>query len=388
MKLPKIKTFLKLNKSYKQNNKNPSLFFSENLDNNKQNSSNKKNNNFSTKEIPAHFNGLKISDRLFDIEKINKNADNGNETDRQIIQSKNINSYKDMNLPKEENIIENILQKKDNKIKRKIHIIKSSHNLFVNRIFDTNSLGNEKENIFKINENGNCEKDEDKTIVPIYSKIINHIKRNKINNIKRINYSRIINYEEESNKENLNKKSDNLNKSDKQKFHEHHIFFNNCFFGNNSWNNNLLKNILPKNIKSIFKEEELKKIAKNNIQSILEKEKADKIKLKNRNKSNIFRNVNNNYYFDSFFNSDINNFYNNYKNNSIKVENNKNFLSNRREHIDKNKIYYSSKMQKNLIFTPKKTRNKYNIKTGIAKNSSCDLTTVNARSLYFMKSFD
>ena len=388
MKLPRIKTFLKLNKSYRQNNKNSYLFFPENFDNKKQNSYNKNKNNYSTKNIPILFKGLKISDRLFDIENINKNADNGNETDHKIIQSKNINSYKDIKFPNEENKLENISPKEDNKIKRKIHIIKSSHNLFVNRIFDTNSLGNEKENAFKINENGNYEKDEDKTIVPIYSKILNHIKRNKINNIKQSNYSRIMNYEEESNKEKLNKKSDNLNKSDKLNFHEYHIFFNNCFFGNNSWNNNLLKNILPKNIKSIFKEEELKKIAKNNIQLILEKEKLEKIKIRIRKKSNIFRNANNNNHFDSFFNSNINNFYNKYKNNFIKVENNNNFLSNRREYRDKNKKLYSSKIHKNLIFTPKKTRNKHSIKNGISKNSSCDLTTMNAKSLYFMKSFD
>lgn len=386
MKLPKIKTFLKLNQSYKQKNRNPSIFFPENFDN--KNFSNKKNDSYSSKEIPVLFNGLKISERLFDIENMNKNAESGNETDRQIIRSKNINSYKDISFPKEENKIDNISQKEDNRIKRKIHIIKSSHNLFVNRIFDTNSLANEKGNIFKINENGNCEKDEDKTILPIYSKVINHIKRNEINNIKRINYSRIMNKEEETNKENLNKKFDNLNKSEKQKFHEHHIFFNNCFFRNNSWNNNLLKNILPKNIKYIFKEEELKKISKSNIQSILEKEKTDKIKVRIRNKSNIFRNANFNYHFDSFFNSDIKNFYNNYKNNFFKIENNKNFLSNRREDIDKNKIYYSSKIQKNLIFIPKKTRNKHIIKAGIIKNNSCDLTTLNANSLYFMKSFD
>ena len=380
MKLPRIKTFLKLNKSYKQNNRNSSLFFPENFDNCKKNTSNKKSNNLSTKKMPILFNGLKISTRLFDIENINKKADNGNETDRRIIQSKNINSYKDMKLPKEENIIENISPKEGNNIKRKIHIIKSTHNLFVKGIFNNNSLGNEK-------QDENFEKDEDKTIIPIYSKIINRIKKSKINNIKKSNYSRIMKYEEEANKENLNKKSDNLNKSDKQKFHEHHIFFNNCFFGNNSWNNNLLKNILPKNIKYIFKEEELKKIAKNNAQSFPEKEKIDKNKFKNRKRSNIFRNSNNNYQFDSFFNCGINNFYNNYKNNFINIENNSNFLSNRIKNIDKNKRY-SSKIHNNLIFTPKKTRNKSSIKTGIVKNSSCDLTTVNANSLYFMKSFD
>ena len=71
------------------------------------------------------------------------------------------------------------------------------------------------------------EKDEDKTILQFPSKILNHKRINSFN-IHQFNYSDLLTYKNEIKKELTKKKAINY-KFDNEKFHEHHIFFNNSF---------------------------------------------------------------------------------------------------------------------------------------------------------------
>jgi len=395
MILPKIETFYKLNQNCELNrtDKNSSDIISqENLNIDKINSSDKIffNNYYSTKYAPRLLTSLKIPTHYF-IQQEEYSCKNlkVKEEDKKFIFD-NINSYREIKLPKSsKNIINNSIDNNNNnKNNKKIIIIKSSDNLYLNQKVNTINannkkylLGNKSLVIKQLNEKKTKklknEKDEDKTILQFPSKILNHKRINSFN-IHQFNYSDLLTYKNEIKKELTKRKAINY-KFDNEKFHEHHIFFNNSFIKNNSWNNNILKGVLPKNINYILKEEELKKIAKNYSQSIQEKEKIDKNKNK---KYNSFRNINNSN-DNSFFNSEINNFYNNYKNNKVP-------LSIKKGNIIKNKIYYS-KNPKNFNFNfnspNKKNQNPQNVNFGLIKNKSYD-SMIKVNSLFNIKSYN
>ena len=400
MELPIIETFYKLNQRYNQNdlddNNNSDNISEDNINNNIINSSNNifLNKFYSTKFIPRIYKVLKLSNRLY---KTKDNCYDNMETknddiDEDIITNK-IKSNRDINLIKKNNKIKRILSKRNNdnlnNINKKIKIIKSSDNLYLNRNTKTNIHMNSNEinfNISNIDELTKLkkQKDEDKTILPITSKILEH---KKIYTLDNHGMKDILKYRNEINKE-LTKKKTLDYKLDNKKYHEHYIFFNNCFFKKNSWNNNLLKNILPKNINYILKERELQKIAKINSQLSQEKEKNDKIKIKN--KFNIFRNLSNSHDNSySFFNSEINHFYNNYKNNNCKL-----ILFKRNENINKdnNKIHFN-KLHKNISYNynlnipHKKNQNNCNKKNALIKNISYD-SMINVNSLFTMKNYN
>ena len=394
MKLPKIETFYKINKEDNQNkllnDKNSNMINQDNLNNNIINSSNKIFFNIyhSTKYTPRIFSSLKFSKNFLDEEIFCNNFEIKKDEKKSL---NRISSYKDIKISEKFNGINNIsseIKKEINKDK-KIKLIKNPNNLPINNNFNTinNSKGikilveDKSINTIELYENHNkslnIEKDEDKTILPNSSKILNHKKLNALN-FRKIKYSDILNYRYEINKDSI-KKMDS--KGDNKKFHEYYLLFNNNFYiKNNSWKNNILKNILPKNIQYILKGEELKKISKINAQISQEKEKNDK---KNK-KINIFRNINRINHSNSFFNSDINNFYKNYKNNI----NNKIAISSKKENSNQNKIIFT-KIQKNIIsdcYTPN-IKNHQNSSSGLIKSKSNDLM-VNVNCLYNIKKYN
>ena len=405
MKLPKIETFYKLNQSYEKNDSNNKIQspIEENLNNNIINSSNKLffSKCYSTKFIPKILSSLKLShntiknnkENIFDNFEINKDD---------IDNNYKINSYRDLNLSEKYNKIQSISPQMKNNMKininlvnKKIKIIKSCDNLFVNKNFNTNDNIDKNRNKMNIliekeisdNINKKNEKDEDKTILPFSSKILKNKNINSIN-INGLKFKDFINNRYEINNELTKKKAIDYNLDKNKGYHEHYIFFNNSFLGKNSWKNNLLKNILPKNINYILKERELQKIAKINSQLSQEKEKNDKIKIKN--KFNIFRNLSNSHDNSySFFNSEINHFYNNYKNNNCKL-----ILFKRNENINKdnNKIHFN-KLHKNISYNynlnipHKKNQNNCNKKNALIKNISYDLM-INVNSLFTMKNYN
>ena len=274
MKLPTIKTFYKINKRYNPNesdkNTNSQIFPEDNSNNNKINSSN---NIFlykfySTKYTLHRINSLKLSNSFetkqnsFKLEI--KKEDNDND-----LSQKKINSYRYISLPDKYNklkYINNIIKYKDkntlNKINKKIKLIKSVDNLlYLNNNFNTNNKTNNtnqinllftNKSLININElignknskslkNIKNEKDEDKTILPFSSKILNQNKVNHYNlNIKGIKYSDFTNESKEINKDLIKKKTLDY-KIDNKKYHEHHIIFNYSFIKNYRWNNKLLK---------------------------------------------------------------------------------------------------------------------------------------------------
>ena len=394
MKLPKIETFYKINKEDNQNkllnDKNSNMINQDNLNNNIINSSNKIFFNIyhSTKYTPRIFSSLKFSKNFLDEEIFCNNFEIKKDEKKSL---NRISSYKDIKISEKFNGINNIsseIKKEINKDK-KIKLIKNPNNLPINNNFNTinNSKGikilvedksiNTSELYESHNKSLNIEKDEDKTILPNSSKILNHKKLNALN-FRKIKYSDILNYRYEINKDSI-KKMDS--KGDNKKFHEYYLLFNNNFYiKNNSWKNNILKNILPKNIQYILKGEELKKISKINAQISQEREKNDK---KNK-KINIFRNINRINHSNSFFNSDINNFYKNYKNNI----NNKIAISSKKENSNQNKIIFT-KIQKNIIsdcYTPN-IKNHQNSSSGLIKSKSNDLM-VNVNCLYNIKKYN
>ena len=377
MKLPKIETFYKLKQNELDKSNNSKIIPEEKYNNNYKiiSSSNNKFDNiyYPTKYIPRILTALKLSDNYF---KIKDNFLNWNfseiKKENKDIFSKEIKSYRRMLLPKKYNKIKCISSKmkknndfKISKINKKINIIKSSDNLFLNNDINTNNnnlngvnslLDNKFQNSIQLQENKNPnkdkEKDEDKTILPFSTKILNQKKMN-ILNIRGFKYSDIIYYRNEGNKELIKKKTFEHNTFDNKKYHEHYIFFNNSFIRNNSWKNHVLKNILQKNLNIMFKEKNLKKNAINNAQLSQELEKKNKKEKNKLKKFNIFRNIYNNNYINSFFNSEINNFYNNYKNRNDKFS-----LSKRNDIINKNSnIINFTRIHNNIIYnfyTPKK----------------------------------
>ena len=394
MKLPKIETFYKINKEDNQNkllnDKNSNMINQDNLNNNIINSSNKIFFNIyhSTKYTPRIFSSLKFSKNFLDEEIFCNNFEIKKDEKKSL---NRISSYKDIKISEKFNGINNIsseIKKEINKDK-KIKLIKNPNNLPINNNFNTinNSKGikilveDKSINTIELYENHNkslnIEKDEDKTILPNSSKILNHKKLNALN-FRKIKYSDILNYRYEINKDSI-KKMDS--KGENKKFHEYYLLFNNNFYiKNNSWKNNILKNILPKNIQYILKGEELKKISKINAQISQEKEKNDK---KNK-KINIFRNINRINHSNSFFNSDINNFYKNYKNNI----NNKIAISSKKENSNQNKIIFT-KIQKNIIsdcYTPN-IKNHQISNSGLIKSKSNELM-VNVNCLYNIKKYN
>ena len=394
MKLPKIETFYKINKEDNQNkllnDKNSNMINPDNLNNNIINSSNKIFFNIyhSTKYTPKIFSSLKFSKNFLDEEIFCNNFEIKKDEKKSL---NRISSYKDIKISEKFNGINNIsseIKKEINKDK-KIKLIKNPNNLPINNNFNTinNSKGikilveDKSINTIELYENHNkslnIEKDEDKTILPNSSKILNHKKLNALN-FRKIKYSDILNYRYEINKDSI-KKMDS--KGENKKFHEYYLLFNNNFYiKNNSWKNNILKNILPKNIQYILKGEELKKISKINAQISQEKEKNDK---KNK-KINIFRNINRINHSNSFFNSDINNFYKNYKNNI----NNKIAISSKKENSNQNKIIFT-KIQKNIIsdcYTPN-IKNHQISNSGLIKSKSNELM-VNVNCLYNIKKYN
>ena len=405
MKLPKIETFYKLNQSYEKNDSNNKIQspIEENLNNNIINSSNKLflSKCYSTKFIPKILSSLKLShntiknnkENIFDNFEINKDD---------IDNNYKINSYRDLNLSEKYNKIQSISPQMKNNMKininlvnKKIKIIKSCDNLFVNKNFNTNDNIDKNRNKMNIliekeisdNINKKNEKDEDKTILPFSSKILKNKNINSIN-INGLKYKDFINNRYEINNELTKKKAIDYNLDKNKGYHEHYIFFNNSFLGKNSWKNNLLKNILPKNINYILKEEKLKKMAKFNHISNQEKEKKEKNEKNKFKKKYIFRNKYNNNR-NSFFNSEINNFINNYKNN------NKIILSKRDENIKKNHIIFT-KIPKNIfnnnIHTSKKiiqnsNFNSNNINNNLIKNVSYD-SMINVNSLFNIKNYN
>ena len=384
MKLPKIEGIYNLNQSLKQNNYNKPfnlpVFLQENLNNNI-NMSNIEisNNNNSSKIIPRIFSDLEITEQQFDTEEnLNKNINNENKD--KSISSKNINSY--INIPfskksKSINFTPSLNRKKTIIPKKKINIINSSDNLFINKnIDDNNEIKILLNNNIKKNKdlNLNNEKDEDKTILPFSSKILNFKQKYK-NNIKRYNFSDISNFQNEINKDNSRKKLI-YNRNSNEKYHEHYIFFNNCYFRNNSWKNNLLKNLLPN-----LKERGIKK----SIKDKQKKEKIHKKKFKFRNDFDVNKRLYNNYQINSFFNNEINNFYNNY------INNNKDILPIKKEKGNTIEIKINhTKNSKNIFsnsFSPFKIMNKKNLNSSLMRNLSKDLT-INIGSLYNIKNYE
>ena len=203
MKLPKIETFYKLNQSYEKNDSNNKIQspIEENLNNNIINSSNKLflSKCYSTKFIPKILSSLKLShntiknnkENIFDNFEINKDD---------IDNNYKINSYRDLNISERYNKIQSISPQMKNNMKininlvnKKIKIIKSCDNLFVNKNFNTNDNIDKNRNKMNIliekeisdNINKKNEKDEDKTILPFSSKILKNKNINSIN----INFS-------------------------------------------------------------------------------------------------------------------------------------------------------------------------------------------------------
>ena len=399
MELPKIETFYKLNLSYNHNdsdNKNQS-HIDDNLTNNRINSSNKifLSNYYSTKYIPRNLTSLKLSKNI--LKSNRENCLDNFEIYKYDIENNNrlnkINSYRELHLSEKYNKIKSISTKMKenisnsmNLINKKIKIIKSSDNLYVNKNFNTNNniiRNRNRINILfekQLNEkNKEGEKDEDKTILP--PKILKK-KKNTDSNVNGFKYTNIIINRNEINKDLKKKKTIDNGYNNNKKYHEHYIFFNNSFLSNDSWKNNILKNILPKNINYILKEEELKKIAKNNVLSNQEREKNDTIKIKK--KFNIFRNIYINNNRDSFFNSEINHFLNKYKNN------NKLILSRRNEIINKKNIN-STKIPKNIVYnfcSPiKKSQTGGHMNNSLIKNISYD-SMINVNSLFNIKNYN